>query len=159
MDPGELKYYLREKCKIAELINTPVSSLLLDGSEAITEMAPGHYNKMIELEDKNKQLSKQNILLIGADMIRNACHSLIGKNFELKCANNLSGTFVIQKKWIDMLCYYEPIEYNDSLWIQVSNISWGQGYHSVLYYDGVNDLIAVNDELTVNSEIIMRYSL
>ena len=89
-----------------------------------------------------------------------ACSKLIGRKFTLELLGvDMHGTFEVQQQWIDMLHMYVPAKYDGQLWHQVADIPWGQGFHTLLYYNGGNRLIAVHHELCETSDIVREYSL
>jgi len=90
-----------------------------------------------------------------------ACGKLVGREFDLELSDckGMRGKFVVQKSWIDMLHFYAPVKYDGQLWHQVADIPWGQGFHTVLYYNGDARLIAVHNELCLTSEIMKEYEL
>ncbi len=85
-----------------------------------------------------------------------ACAKLVGREFEFELGE-ARGTFLVKQTWIDMLRYYDPITYQGELWQQCADISWGQGYHTVLYHNGSTRLIATHDMLCDASEIVKEY--
>lgn len=52
---------------------------------------------------------------------------------------------------------FEPSVFDNSLWYQVARIYWGQGCHTGLYYNGESRLIAINETLNLDSEIVKEY--
>jgi hypothetical protein len=82
-----------------------------------------------------------------------------GKEYEFHLDLDVRGTFKIEDKWIDSLYNYQPTTYKGELWHQVSDIYWGQGYHSLLYYNGSSRLIVVHGELNDLSSIILEFNV
>ena len=82
-----------------------------------------------------------------------------GNEYEFNLDLNTRGTFKIEDKWIDGLHNYTPTPYKGELWHQVSDIYWGQGYHSLLFYNGSSRLVVVHDVLNDLSSIIFEYAV
>jgi hypothetical protein len=96
---------------------------------------------------------------VNVDSIIRACYNLVGRSFDFtfKHDETIGGIFYVDQKLIDMLHLYEPTEFQGELWHLCANIYWGQGYHTGLYYNGADRLVAVNDDLCATSEIEMEY--
>lgn len=86
-----------------------------------------------------------------------ACRKLVGREFEFELDEETRGTFLVKQSWIDMLHYYNPIEYQGDIWQQCADIPWGQGFHTILYYNGSTRLIAIHDILCDTSKIAHEY--
>lgn len=95
-------------------------------------------------------------------VLREKCALLVGREYVLDVKGYGRGggdyaKFVIKENDF-YLKNYEPIMFQNCLWYQVDNIYWGQGYHTGLYYNGESRLIAVNDTLVSNSDIVKEYA-
>jgi hypothetical protein len=73
--------------------------------------------------------------------------------------DDITTQFQITQSSIDMLQYFEPVSYEEDVWMQIGNIAWGQGYHTSLYGNLHKKLIAVHGLLHENSKVLMEYML
>ena len=153
------------KSKNIEVYMNKTDIIWIDGKpdrpEISIEMPKILYDRMKKLEKKQYESNKTSEIMkkLAASYMRDACKDLIGKRFLYNLDKSLHCEFIIEESWIDMLEHYEPIEYNGELWMKVASISWGQGYNSSLYYNGFEDLIAVNDDLCEYSIIQKNYTI